>query len=125
MKKLCILAAVLVLGACQSVDIEKVGYGAYPENHEQIVKDYFSMAAKDPDSLKYHSISKPVPKYRKRLLPSEVQTDAAGYMVCAVVNGKNSYGAYTGYRTTAFLIRDDKIIVVYPDGRYMGDSVCN
>lgn len=123
MKKLSILCAVLLLAACQAVDINEVGYGEYPANYEEIIKNYYQVAAKDPDSLKFKLISEPKQMYRKRQILSG-GTPPAGYVVCTVVNGKNSFGAYTGYQTTGFMIRNGKIIEVYPNGRFMDTWLC-
>lgn len=104
------LSSLLLTGCIAKLTEEQIAnadYGSYPTNYEKIVKSYYEEVAKDPDSLKYRSISKP-----KKFYFRELATDYFGYVTCAVVNGKNSYGAYVGYKLTGFIIHNDKIIYV-------------
>lgn len=113
MKKLLVCAIALSLFACARVtpeEIKNADYGTYPNNYESIVKGYFDQVAKDPDSLKYREISKP-----RKSFVNDFGTHKFGYMSCATVNGKNSYGAYVGYKTTGILIKDGQIIHVVND----------
>lgn len=83
-------------------------HGAYPTNYEEVVKAWYQARLKDPDSAKYLSFSKP----RKEHAITNVHKHEAvyGYSTCATVNAKNSYGGYTGAKTTWFLIRDGQIV---------------
>lgn len=88
-------------------EAKNADYGAYPKNYKEIVKEYYGRVAKDPDSLKYREITKP-----KKFANSVKGT--FDYLVCATVNGKNSYGAYTGFSTDRFHIRDGKVVSFGP-----------
>lgn len=83
-------------------------HGAYPDNYEEIVKKWYQVHLKDPDSAKYLSFSKP----RKEHAITSIDRHEAvyGYSTCATVNAKNSFGGYTGAKTTWFLIRDGQIV---------------
>ena len=79
--------------------IKSADYGAYPNNYESIVKEYYEVVAKDPDSLKYKEITKP-----QKYWINDFGTYKFGYMSCVTLNGKNSYGAYVGYKTDGILV---------------------
>ena len=85
--------------------IKNADYGVEPVNYEAVIKGYYENVAKDPDSLKYKEITKP----RKGWV-NDFGTYKFGYAVCATINGKNSYGAYVGYKTDYVLIRNDVVI---------------
>ena len=85
--------------------IKSADYGAYPNNYESIVKEYYEAVAKDPDSLKYKEITKP-----QKYWINDFGTYKFGYMSCVTLNGKNSYGAYVGYKTDGILIYNGKVI---------------
>lgn len=110
MKKLLLIGLVsAVLAGCATnltqEQIAAADYGNYPANYQNIVKSYYEEVAKDPDSLKYKEIAKPV-----RVWIKDFGTYKFGYLTCVTLNGKNSYGAYTGYKTQALLIKDDVVI---------------
>lgn len=84
-------------------DARKADFGKYPSNYKAIVKSYYEKVAKDPDSIKYKEITKPV-KFANNV------TGTFDYLVCATINGKNSYGAYTGYSTDRFHIKNGKVV---------------
>lgn len=127
MKKLLLIAGLgaMLTGCAQLTQeqIENADYGQYPANYESIVKGYYEMAAKDPDSLKYKEIRAP-----KKSWVNDFGTHKFGYMSCVTVNGKNSYGAYVGYKTDGILIRDGQIIHVVRDvaktNRIYGSHFC-
>jgi hypothetical protein len=89
------------------LDLNNASYGAYPYNYEAIIKDWIFENLKDPESTRYRRISKPRKEYMFEYDPFY------GYSVCATINSKNSYGAYTGYKTYWFMIRDGKIARFY------------
>ena len=42
-----------------------------------------------------------------------------GYVVCAYINAKNSYGGYVGNRMSYFMIKNDRVIdASHGDGDY-------
>ena len=122
-KKILILGAVVLSGCVALPTAQEAAladHGEYPTNYEEIVKNYFDGVAKDPDSLKYRGISTP----QKYWLGDRLEGARYGYLVCATVNGKNSYGAYVGYKTDGLLIRNGSVILVVPNGDWWGRKIC-
>lgn len=100
--------------------IDNADYGAYPVNHKAIIKIHYARILKDPTSVIYGAITKPIKDHaiasRKPIF---------GYSVCVSVNAKNSFGGYAGMETTWFLFRDSKIIAMRDPkyGIYIGRKV--
>lgn len=88
----------------ETVDTANADYGPRPENYEELVKAWAEQNLKDPESARYHRISKP----RKEFMVVNLKP-FFGWSVCADINAKNSYGGYTGAQTQWFLIRGGKI----------------
>lgn len=113
-----------LLGGCTSLptpqQISTADYGQYPENYEAIVKSFYNMALKDPESARYGNISTPYRTY----LGSRIDETKYGWLTCASVNAKNSFGAYTGYSTDALLIKNGAVIQHVPKGNWWGKQVC-
>jgi len=109
-----VLVAAALLAGCQSMptkqQTDSADYGPKPNNHEQAIKNELSIILKDPDSAKIKYITKP--KKNWYLNPKNFNTkfDYA-WLSCANINAKNSFGAYTGYKTHAFFIKNN--IVIY------------
>lgn len=124
MKKVLVTAAIALVGACSSMpspdEISKADHGAYPDSYEKITKNYFERILKDPDSANYKSITTP----QKYYAGSRFDGAKYGYLVCASVNSKNSYGGYTGYKTHGLLIRNNVVIQFFQDGRWWDKYVC-
>jgi hypothetical protein len=76
-------------------------------NWKAIVKQWFFGVLKDPLSAQYvfSEPAKGVNLVNGKLV--------AGYLVLVRVNGKNSFGAYIGFRTYSFLFRDNRLIGVH------------
>lgn len=115
-----IAAALLALAACQSVppaptdaQMARADFGRPPADHVAIVKAWYGAALKDPGSAQYRTITEPVQYW---LGARGTQAGVYGYLVCATVNAKNSYGAYVGFKTEALLIRDGAVVRVIKDG---------
>ncbi len=88
-----------------TVDLTNAEHGQFPDNYEDLVKEWASSNLKDPDSAKYSKISKP----RKEYMVVDLKP-FFGYSTCATINAKNSYGGYIGNRNFWFMIRDGKIV---------------
>ena len=114
----------IVLAGCVSLpsaeQAAQADYGSYPSNYEQIVHAYFSVTLKDPDSAQYRSISSP----RTFWIGDRITGAKYGYLVCANLNGKNSYGAYIGFQTDGLLIRDGVVIQYIEKGDWFGRQMC-
>jgi hypothetical protein len=127
MKKLLIAVAASILCACGSVQAPSdsqyaaADFGAFPSNYEAIVRAYYGQVLKDPDSALYKPSSQPKQYWLgNRFEPA----GAYGYLVCATVNGKNSYGGYVGYKTDGFLIRNGTIVRYLKDGEFAAENLC-
>lgn len=83
--------------------------GPMPSNYDQLARDWLQQNLKDPDSLKLRSIGAPV------------KTEN-GWLVCVTYAAKNSYGAYNGFKTHPFYLRNGAVFDV-ADGRYDPISV--
>jgi len=82
--------------------IHHLDYGSYPRNHEQLIKRHLAQTLIDPRSMMLDGISRPrkFVRFERRFHPIETDTPIriiTGYVVCARVNAKNSYGGYTGW----------------------------
>jgi hypothetical protein len=107
---ICAAALAGALSGCatppSAEELARLDYGAYPENYEQIIRAYFDRGLKDPSSLQISGgIPAPTQSWQKFMGSLK-----AGYRTCVTYNAKNSFGAYTGYTTTYFLIKDGRII---------------
>lgn len=111
-KTIIVLASLFIVGCAQVTqeDIKNADYGVYPDQYEKIAKSYYEEVAKDPDSIKYREITQP-----KKSWVNDFGTHKFGYMTCVTRNGKNSYGAYVGYKTDGILIKNGIIIHVVND----------
>jgi hypothetical protein len=90
-------------------EVAKLDYGSYPADYKQSIERYLNVVLKDPDSKKIEWLREPLTMYHKAspMLGGQL---IAGYAVCAYVNGRNSYGGYTGSKLSWFLIKNDKVI---------------
>jgi hypothetical protein len=92
----------------ESLTSAKQNHGKFPSNYAALVRKWFAGTLKDPYSARYGRISKP----RKEHAIDDVFEQKAlfGWSVCATVNAKNSYGAYTGNSVYWFLIVNNEIV---------------
>jgi len=124
--KLLVSIAVLValLSGCASVpsqaDIANADYGSYPSNYESIVKGFYENRLKDPSSVQYRTITAP----RKFYLGSRFSSAEYGYLVCATYNAKNGFGAYTGFDTDGFLLRNGAVAKYLENGQWFAQQMC-
>lgn len=89
-------------------------FGKKPSHQESmlLVKTWMKYTLKDPDSAKIE-IGAP---YKSTCLPSGINQLLFCWSVPVDVNGKNSYGAYTGYKRYYFSIYNGKILdVIYKE----------
>jgi hypothetical protein len=63
----------------------------------QPIREFLGTYLKDPDSAKFGEFSEPV-------------TRGDSQQVCGLINGRNGYGGYAGFRMFSFLLRDGKVI---------------
>src|SRR5438477_6228366 len=88
----------LIAGCASAPTAEKLAnadYGDYPANYRQLIRDFFQVALKDPDSAQYQ-FREPYKGYSKKALIVGGGVDKYGWICNVNVNAKNSYGGYTG-----------------------------
>jgi hypothetical protein len=116
------LAAALTLAAgCAQVvspsdsQLAVADYGAEPTmtEAEAAIKRFHAAYLKDPGAAQYRGWSQPV-KYWFGTRDASTY----GYLVCVSINGKNSFGAYTGFQTDGFLLRNGSVARHFPRGWY-------
>ncbi len=79
-------------------------FGVVPTNPLKLIQDYLENSLKDPSAAKYKDME--IKKYY--IISNHKLT--FGYLVSVQINGKNSYGAYTGYKSHFFKIKNNQII---------------
>lgn len=103
------LAILLVVGSTLSGCIVKpdaAAIGPYPDNFKQIIREYVEKSFFDPYSMKSVALSYPTEGH---IFFNQ------GWIVCLQANAKNRFGAYTGLRTTAYLINNYKVTQTMAD----------
>lgn len=107
--KYVIALAALLLGGCVSAptseEMNSADFGPPPKDYEATVREHLSQTLKDPYSYDLKFLFEPRKDWSG--LGARKQF---GYAVCANLNAKNSFGAYTGFKLTYFLIRYDQVV---------------
>ncbi len=75
-------------------------------NYERLAKDWLEQHLKDPDSVKYRTVSRPRQKY-----VMQKREKSYGYSVCVEYNAKNTYGGYAGFKKHWFWFRDGALLI--------------
>ena len=129
MKSIVLVFSMLLLAGCipppTATETANADYGPYPSDYENIVKAYYEARLKDPESARYKRIAPPQEYWYWR---GAFQNPRYGYgwLVCATLNAKNSYGAYTGYDTDGLLIKHGLVIGFFADGvDSVRGEICN
>lgn len=124
MRSIVVFLLLLVVTGCASVALspqerKAVDYGPYPDEYKQTVKDWFYEVLKDPDSAKYRFVSEPEPAYSREAPVAGGDPIHFGYYVKVLVNAKNSYGGYTGWKDYRLIIRDGQVVArITPNPMY-------
>ena len=114
---LAIATSVVGCAAPTSQELAAADYGPYPDDHEQIIKNYMQSFLKDPESARYQFLNSPKSGW------NSLGGKKYGYIVCVNVNAKNSYGGYVGNRMSYFMINNGRVIdASHGDGNY-GDAI--
>lgn len=88
MKKYLLLASVVFIAGCESVSTTPIQSAP---NFQRIAEDAVRESMKDPESVRFKDTYQ------------AYQLSNGDVAVCGEVNGKNSYGGYTGY--TPYYVR--------------------
>ena len=111
-----ILALTGLLVGCATPTQQEVAvadYGSYPTDFETIIKSHMQATLKDPESARYQFLNSPKSGW------SSFGGVKYGYVVCAYINAKNSYGGYVGNRMSYFMIKNRRLIdASHGDGNY-------
>ena len=105
-------ALTVVLGGCDTSPpskqlVESVDYGPKPDDYQQIIRDYVRPRLTDPTAAIIDYKAGPTQMYQKDAVVRELQF---GWAVCAMVNDKNTRGAYTGFYPAVYFIRNGKVV---------------
>lgn len=87
--------------------IASADYGTYPENYQEIIKNYYSKVLSDP----YGEYTYENPTRAWDSLGGPI----FGWAVCGTFNAKDRSGVHVGVRSFYVLIRDNKIQREYTD----------
>jgi hypothetical protein len=106
--RLLIFIGFFVLSGCSIAptqeELKNADYGAYPDDYEEIIKNYMVTVLIDPESARYRYLNKPRTGWRR------VEGLKFGYLICAYVNAKNHYGGYAGEHLFYFMIKNGNVI---------------
>jgi len=119
-----VCSLLLILAGCATTppitpqQIASADYGASPQDHEKMIRDYLFQTMIDPNSMMLDSMGEPFKAYdslKKRW----------GYGVYFRLNGKNELGGYTGWQQSVAFMRDEQVLDVWEgitdrDGRMYG-----
>ena len=110
---LVVMSLILHLSGCATVppreQMENANYGNYPNNYQEIIKEYYSRVLFDPYSAHYRWIKSPYKGYFSALGKFNY-----GYVVHVGINAKNRLGGYVGEKQEAVLIHNDAVINAMP-----------
>lgn len=103
-----LLAITILLQACASTtgQVHEVPPGPEPTRveAERVIKEVFAKTLKHPDSVKQFTLGSIVTtRYYTGLLGGNYWEGS--WRVCFQCNAKNSYGAYTGLKSTGLVLR--------------------
>lgn len=107
MRMIC-AAAFAILAGCAAPpptqqELAAANYGPPPRNYKASIIAYMGAILKDPESARYGFYGEPAKGYMGA-------SRKFGWVACAMVNAKNSFGGYVGARQYIFLIRDDVVV---------------
>lgn len=119
-----LIALAVCLAACATAptadQLTNADYGPPPpENHQQIIKDWFEERLIDPTSPLY-SFRNPAQGYTQENAFYGTQLQF-GWIICGTVNAKNRYGAYVGREPFFTLFSEGKMVFAY-EGLSAGEA---
>jgi hypothetical protein len=105
-------AMAVTLGGCHTnpptqEEVKAFDYGPKPENYEQIVRDYLRYKLTDPTAAIVEFKAGPGKLVQRDTV---IRDQQVGWAVCAMVNDKNTRGAYAGFRPAVYFIRHGKVV---------------
>lgn len=126
MKTIILTLVILLTAACTNLPSpsqeKQADYGAFPEDYQQLVRDYLMQELRDPPSVEIANMSYP----KKRWIGDTLTGISYGYLICVKVNSKDFFGKLTGFRSDAVLIRNGFITEHVKDGELIsGMKLCD
>lgn len=94
--------------------IESADYGTYPENYQEIIKNYYTKVLSDPGGV--YTYENPTKAW------DSLGGLIFGWAVCGTFNAKDRSGVHVGVKSFYVLIRDNKIQREYTGE--MADGYC-
>lgn len=126
MSRLVLALAAVGLAACTTAPTGQGGKpltladaGPKPADAMAIAKAAMLPILKDPESARFQLIRPARPVVTGTTM---IHQGAAGWEICVNVNAKNSYGGYTGYRTTYLLWNSGRVVL--HDSSPFGETLC-
>ncbi len=95
-------------------ELSSASYGEEPSNYKQVIRDYMTPTLIDSESVRYTNFSKPQKDWLSEFAGYSIEKHF-GWLVCVEINGKNSYGGFTGRKQYYFLIKDNRVIFTQKD----------
>jgi len=105
-------ALAIALGGCDTSpptkeQMDSVNYGPKPDNYQEIIRDYLRPRLTGPTAAIIDYKAGPTHLYQKDAVFRDLQF---GWAVCALVNDKNTMGAFTGFYPAVYFIRNGKVV---------------
>jgi len=94
--------------------IASADYGTYPENYQEIIKNYYNNALSDPSAV--YTYENPIRSW------DSLGGLIFGWAVCGTLYAKDRSGIHAGVKSFYVLIRDNKIQRAYTEE--MADAYC-
>ena len=96
-------------------------YGDYPDNYEQLIKDYFEVRLFDPYTANY-KFSKPIKGYTRKAPVVGGGIHEFGYVVIVWINAKNRMGGYVGIKRYPMFIKNGVVSEIIRNPTYFKES---
>lgn len=83
-------------------------HGPFPSNYKELSLGALKRDAFDPDAMQIGEIPSP----HKAIFNGALRQPREVWVSCVLVNGKNRYGAFVGFRTYAVILKNGTVIDV-------------
>ena len=120
------LSAILTVACATAPTPEEAAaadYGPYPMGYEDVIKEHMRGRLKDPYGAQCRFLNPPMKGWQR------LGGRTFGWIVCADINAKNSYGGYIGFKRRYFMLRHGRIVKTYGGGNIydqaLADAACS
>lgn len=114
-----LLVGILASG-CTNIGLNDVDHGAFPDNYQSIVRDYYKAAFNYPKQIADAAMMPP----QKIQLRYAIKGQKFVYLVCTRRVTISRYGGYTGLQLDAVLIKQGAVVGYADRGVLKGDQLC-